>query len=303
MSDKPDQLDVEESVGRRNRRTAVSAESYNPQDLSKRVKKVVPKSDEAIARIDTKLKTNFLFAHLDEDGRKDLCDAVFEAKYKPGDGIIKQGDEGDNFYILESGTCDIFVGDTKVMECGAGDSFGELALMYNAPRAATVRATTDIVTWAMDRDTFKLTLMDHTLKKRDKYEAFLEDVPILSSLMKYERLTIADALKPEEHPEGTEIVVQGDLGDKFYILEAGTCDFLIDGKKCGDDVESGGYFGELALLYNQPRKATVRVTSKKAKVLALDRSTFTGVMGPLHAILKRNEEQYAKYMKEMEGKY
>ena len=55
-----------------------------------RVKKVVPKSAEAVERIDQKLKTNFLFAHLDEDGRKQLCDAVFEANFSPDTIIIRQ---------------------------------------------------------------------------------------------------------------------------------------------------------------------------------------------------------------------
>jgi cAMP-dependent protein kinase regulator len=298
------------------------------------VKKVVPKSDEAISHIDAKLRVNFLFQHLDPEGRKDLCDAVFEVKYKCGDVIIQQvspslspvryslispifllmfiqffstcflfvheikGGQGDNFYIVEHGTCDIYVGETKVMVCNSGDSFGELALMYNAPRAATVKAATDVVVWAMDRITFKLTLMDHTLKKRERYEAFLEDVPILGSLLKYERLTIADALVPQEFHKGDKIITQGESGDKFYIIESGACDFVINGNKVGE-VEEGGYFGELALLHNKPRAATVQVSSSKAKVLALDRSTFTGVMGSLHSILKRNGEQYTKYMLEM----
>jgi len=170
--------------------------------------------------------------------------------------------------------------------------------MYNAPRAATVISTTDVDCWVMDRMTFKLTLMESTLKKRERYEAFLEDVPILGSLLQYERLTIADALKPEEYVAGDGIVKQGDIGDKFYILESGNCNFILNGEIVGE-VEAGGYFGELALLHNKPRAVSVVVTSPKAKVLALDRATFTGVMGPLHQILKRNEDQYAKYMKDL----
>ena len=95
--------------------------------------------------------------------------------------------------------------------------------------------------------------------------------------------------------KGDAIVNQGDDGDKFYILESGACDFILNGAVVGE-VESGGYFGELALLHNQPRAVSVIVTSAKAKVLALDRATFTGVMGPLHQILKRNGDIYAKFM-------
>ena len=78
-----------------------------------------------------------------------------------------------------------------VLACGKGDSFGELALMYNAPRAATARAKTDCVLFAVDRITFKFILMDTTTKKRNLYDSVLKNVPILATLTEYERSTIS----------------------------------------------------------------------------------------------------------------
>ena len=81
--------------------------------------------------------------------------------------MIRQGDVGDFFYVLDTGHCDINVeGVGKVMDVGPGGSFGELALMYDAPRAATVTATEPSTTWALDQLTFKKTIMDATMKKR-----------------------------------------------------------------------------------------------------------------------------------------
>ena len=81
--------------------------------------------------------------------------------------MIRQGDVGDFFYVLDTGHCDIHVeGVGKVMDVGPGGSFGELALMYDAPRAATVTATEPSTTWALDQLTFKKTIMDATMKKR-----------------------------------------------------------------------------------------------------------------------------------------
>ena len=82
----------------------------------------------------------------------------------------------------------------KVLDVKEGDAFGELALMYDAPRAATVIAASDVVTWALDQITFKKTLKDTTIKKRNMLQEFLKDVPILRLLSEYERLTLADAL-------------------------------------------------------------------------------------------------------------
>ena len=83
--------------------------------------------------------------------------------------VIRQGDVGDFFYVVEDGTFDFYIakpgqqggglGD-RVGGVGSGGSFGELALMYNAPRAASVVSTSAGVLWALDRITFKRVLMD-----------------------------------------------------------------------------------------------------------------------------------------------
>eukprot|EP00301_Raphidiophrys_heterophryoidea_P014731 c23186_g1_i1.p1 GENE.c23186_g1_i1~~c23186_g1_i1.p1 ORF type:complete len:328 (-),score=99.57 c23186_g1_i1:182-1120(-) len=284
--------------GRRIRRAAVSDKSYNPEDSKNKPRKTVPKSKDQRTQIDNKLQTNFLFAHLTEESRSEIVDVVVEKVFKQDDVIIKQGDEGDYFYIVEEGTCEIFVNDTKVMTCTVGDSFGELALMYNAPRAATVKAVSkEVKCWVLDKDTFKYTLMNHTIRKRDMYEAFLREVPLLSTLLDYERLTIADALAPEKFLKGHFIVTQGETGDKFFIVEKGVVKIVKDGLEMGS-IEAGGYFGELALLTNNPRAASIVAVSDTVIVLGLDRKTFTGVMGPLHILLKRKAGAYEQYFNE-----
>jgi len=81
-----------------------------------------------------------------------LVKAMQKVKFAPGDVIIKQGDEGDRFYVLESGTCDITVkGKGSVMKASRGVAFGELALLFNQPRAATVTAESDVVVWQASR--------------------------------------------------------------------------------------------------------------------------------------------------------
>jgi cAMP-dependent protein kinase regulator len=100
-----------------------------------------------------------------------------------GATIIKQGEVGDFYYIIDEGHCEIFVASVgKVLDVKEGDTFGELALMYDAPRAATVIAASNVVTWALDQTTFKKTLKDSTIKKRSMLQDFLKDVPILKLL-------------------------------------------------------------------------------------------------------------------------
>ncbi|KAH7445570.1 hypothetical protein KP509_01G015100 [Ceratopteris richardii] len=177
-----------------------------------------------------------------------------------------------------------------VKKYSAGDSFGELALLYNAPRAATVKATSSCTLWAMDRTTFRTILLQTTSQKRQLYEKFLDDVPLLKTLDNYERAAIADVLEAEYFDEGHEIITEGQPGDKMYLLEEGEAEARTGGNVV-KHYKHGDYFGELALLNNKPRAATV-VAVTKCKCVSIDRKSFKRLFGKLDGILQRNTREY-----------
>jgi len=84
----------------------------------------------------------------------------------------------------------------------AGDAFGELALLYNAPRAATIIADNDCLLWVLDRETFNHIVKDSSRVRREKYEAFLTKVKILESMEAYERSVLSDAFVEETFKAG-----------------------------------------------------------------------------------------------------
>jgi CRP-like cAMP-binding protein len=151
-------------------------------------------------------------------------------------------------------------------------SFGELALMYNSPRAATVTAKETSKMFKLDRMTFKFILMDTTIRKRELHKGFLEKVSILSHLSDAERLQVSDALVQKSFANGEAIITEGEAGDLLYILEEGSVSCTKAGVNVGD-LESGQYFGEVALLTDRPRQATVKANGD-VKVLSLERKTF-----------------------------
>ncbi|KAK7535153.1 camp-dependent protein kinase A regulatory subunit [Phyllosticta citribraziliensis] len=290
------------------RRTSVSAESLNPTSALHEnwSPPYHPKSAEQQARLRQAVSGNFLFSHLDDEQSSHVLGALQE-KPIPTKGIkvIVQGDVGDYFYVVESGSFEIFVSDTgkleagldglghKVGTVGPGGSFGELALMYNAPRAATVISNEPSTLWALDRVTFRRILMDSAFQRRRMYEGFLEEVPLLQSLTPYERSKIADALETKKYPLGTTIIQEGDVGESFYILESGNAEVYKRGlDKPVKQYNKGDYFGELALLNDAPRAASV-VSTTEIKVATLGKDGFQRLLGPVEGLMRRNDPSKA----------
>lgn len=126
--------------------------------------------------------------------------------------MIKQGDDGDNLYIIDKGELDCYRLTSKSPEpvflkvYTPGDAFGELALLYNAPRAATIIAKSDVICFALDRECFTHIVKDAATKKRTAYEQFLGKVELLDQMDPYERSKIADALKPLKFKKGDYVV-------------------------------------------------------------------------------------------------
>lgn len=258
---------------------------------------VVPKSPEQQEEIDAVLRSNLLFAGMDADQRRVLVDAMTPKSFEAGAVIIRQGDPGDYYYVLSEGTVDISVNGKLVFSARKGMGFGELALMYDAPRAATVTASSSVQAWALDRATFKQVLIGTTIKKRQLYESFLSRVPLLSALTKEEILVIADALQPVSFEAGDIVVAEGDPNaDRFFIVERGELMATIggvEGEVC-PRLGPGSYFGERAMIKDEPRAATVTACTP-SRCLAMDRASFLRLLGPISAILRRNLDLYTQY--------
>jgi cAMP-dependent protein kinase regulator len=287
-------------------RSAVSAEVYGQYNLKENFKaREIPKNPETVRRIKSRILTTFLFGNLDPKDLDIVIGAMDEKKFTKGETVITQGENGDCLYLIECGELDCYKRIHNTEKCVKhyiqGDTFGELALLYNCPRAATVKAVTDVVTWCLDRETFNHIVKDAAQKKRERYESFLKTVNILSTIDSYELMQICDALKTETFKKGDYIIREGECGDLFYILEEGMCiatKALEPGKPAQEikKYSEGEYFGERALIKGEPRYANIEVVSDIVKVISLDRNSFKRLLGPIEPLLKRNMEQYTKFI-------
>jgi len=230
-----------------------------------------------------------------------------EEIFNEDEWIIKQGDDGDVLYIVDKGELDCFRKMTKdgkdehLLTYKAGDAFGELALLYNSPRAASIITKKPCVLFSLDRETFNHIVKAEVVKRRNKFESFLTKIPILDSLNSYEKDKVCDCLQTKIYKNNEYIIHEGENGDIFYFIQSGTCKATKKNKNKGtEDVvyefKENDYFGELALLKNEPRAANVIATSDQVEVAFIDRASFKRLLGPLEEILKRNTTRYEKYV-------
>ncbi|KAI6164726.1 cyclic nucleotide-binding-like protein [Pisolithus thermaeus] len=311
------------------RRASISAEPIDVENGNDDPPPVFPKTPEQLRRIKASIANNFIFRDLDEEQETGVLNAMKEVRVKKDEVVIRQGDVGDYFYVVESGLfyCYIHpeplpptwppadapsstklahpgyhaVYGRKVMECKPGSSFGELALMYGHPRAATVQAIEPSTVWVLDRITFRTIILKAAYRRRTMYEHFLSTVPLLSSLEPVERSKISDTLYSRVYQDGEPVVSQGDMGDTFFFIEEGEAvvtktQELVEGERREVTVghlKKGDYFGELSLLRLEPRAATVSAVTRsdptrpKLKVAALDAHAFTRLLGPLRDLMER----------------
>jgi len=289
---------------------------------------VYPKSAEERQQIwdivrtshDSKLK--FMFGSIPEEALRRVIDAMFSKVVAKGENVIARGDAGDYFYVVKRGHFHIYgkrmvkdpavqkggsgggaeapskeSGLEKVFEAGPGYAFGELALLYHAPRAATVTAAVEAEVWCLGSEAFSRLVVAFQKSQFNEYCDFLKKCDIFQELDSEQIAALAEVVAEEDFEADEAIIEQGDRDNKMFILRKGAAAACIEGDEGEVEVmqyKQGDYFGEIALLLGEPRKASIyAVGPTTCMYVSLD--TFNRLLGPLRAFLERNMNKYKKY--------
>jgi len=251
----------------------------------------------------TCLKENFIFTTVPDSELPTLIDAFEPVKFEKGSKIITEGETGDYFYVIEEGHVEFFVAGKNVGDADVGKSFGGLALLYDCPRAATCVAKKDCSLWRVDQNTFRHIQANFAIASDIDTKEVLRKVPFLASLDEDYITRMAYAVTAETYQKDEVIVRKGDAGDKFYVLK--------DGKVIIKDIEVGGkafkdqegeqYFGERALVKDEPRAANV-VALEETTVFSITGKLFMELLGDLgDLIIRTNDVRKLKGMKAFAG--
>jgi CRP-like cAMP-binding protein len=240
------------------------------------------------------LAENTLFTGISEKHIVMVIESMWLKKVAKDEIIMKQGELGDNLYVVEAGEFEVWVDDHRLPSKTPYQLMGELALMYGHARPSTVVAAVDSKVWVIDRFSFRSILTNTSQEELLDREATLKTVPVLKSLRAGEHFKLAEALERVQFDNGDIIVRQGDEGDAMYILTHGKV--TVKKSILGKDVKVGtltptDFFGERALLKNDTRNATIEAKGR-VECLRLDRHAFSLLLGSLSDRLTKASDHY-----------
>lgn len=269
------------------------------------------KTWEEQAHIERILHDHFLFRKLTDSQCHVLLDCMQRVEVKAGDIVVQQGGEGECFYVVGSGEFEVLAIQeedgkevTKVLHRYTADklsSFGELALMYNKPLQASVRAVTTGTLWALKREDFRGILMSEFSN--------IPSLKLLRSVELFTRLTmlqlsqLADSLVEVTFGDGQMIVDKNDDASSLYIIQRGRVKLKLAADQVNSDawdllssqtkvaqssredgnyvfeIDEGGHFGEWALFGETIAFTAMSVGDVTCSTIAKEK--FDSIIGPL----------------------
>jgi CRP-like cAMP-binding protein/ABC-type thiamine transport system ATPase subunit/predicted double-glycine peptidase len=256
------------------------------------------------------LKQTSLFAILDDDSLNRLADRATMRRFSLGETIIEEGDEGRFAWLIFSGRVRVLKRSDSGRQVtlgtqSVGEIFGEQSILTDSSRSASVRAAEDVVLFRIDRVDF-LDLLDRSENLRDYFDQFIHERAVrdflrtqtfLEKLRAKDVISLLDQLEPHEFPAGEVVVREGAAADVMYIVREGRLKVT---REVNDDehllgyLSDGDFFGERALLTDEPRSASV-VTETATRCFALSRQHFDKLLETSPAIREQLTDRFSRY--------
>ncbi|XP_059618801.1 cGMP-dependent protein kinase, isozyme 2 forms cD4/T1/T3A/T3B isoform X3 [Phlebotomus argentipes] len=278
------------------KRTAISAEPLSSFGVEGDLVKT-PKTHQSRELIKSAILDNDFMKNLEMIQIKEIVDCMYPVQYAAGSLIIKEGDVGSIVYVMEEGRVEVSREGKYLSTLSGAKVLGELAILYNCQRTATITAVNDCKLWAIERQCFQTIMMRTGLIRQTEYTDFLKSVPIFKSLPEDTLIKISDVLEETYYQKGDYIVRQGARGDTFFIISKGQVRVTI---RLPDSQEEkfirllgkGDFFGEKALQGDDLRTANIICDSPDGVTcLVIDRETFNQLISNLEEIRHRYDDE------------
>ncbi|XP_061586654.1 cGMP-dependent protein kinase 2 isoform X2 [Cololabis saira] len=287
---------------RRGAKAGVSAEptsrTYDSSGLPKfSFEKARVSKDASVKKLLTDaLNKNQYLKRLELQQIKDMVECMYECAYQQGEYVIKQGEPGNHLFVLADGRLEVFQHNKLLTTISVWTTFGELAILYNCTRTASVRAVNRVRTWALDREAFQNIMRRTAETRHEQYRNFLRSVSLLANLPEDKLSKIVDCLEVEYYDKGEYVIREGEEGSTFYIIAQGKVTVTQttaahQSPQIINTLQKGDYFGEKALISDDVRSANIIADEDGVECLVIDRETFDQTVGNFNE-LQRHLQGY-----------
>eukprot|EP00523_Entomoneis_sp_CCMP467_P022274 CAMPEP_0168853754 /NCGR_PEP_ID=MMETSP0727-20121128/13696_1 /TAXON_ID=265536 /ORGANISM="Amphiprora sp., Strain CCMP467" /LENGTH=834 /DNA_ID=CAMNT_0008907999 /DNA_START=445 /DNA_END=2949 /DNA_ORIENTATION=- len=293
-----------------------AAQDNEPFDIKKLA---TPKTDAEKESIEEAIKASVMFRNVTHQQREMIYQCMESVKVKEGEWVIKQGSVGDKYYIIDEGQFEVrILPDGVKDETGEGGniihlyegsrklhihpSFGELALMYSAPRSASIIAKSDGHLWALHRSAFRQVLTESKDDRKD-LKKVLEKIPYFQYCDSDAINKIATMMDEVSFGRGENIAEQGFPGKTMYVMKNGSCysmEMSASGTKRGT-LKAKSFFGDEIFSNSDGLYGKTVVSLQTTTCWALDRATAEKTMKPIIDLSessdKKSESSSGKHRK------
>lgn len=208
--------------------------------------------------------------------------------------IIKEGDEGDYFYILSKGQCSYRTHGKDVGTAEPGDSFGELALLYTAPRAATVVSISEGKTtlYRVDQTTFRFILQAKTKEGEQSKLDLLKGVSFLDNAEPELLTKLAGVMTPRPFSKGDYVAHKGNARSSFVLIQEGKVLMTNSSAQKDKDTILGPtqYAGEGVIINGIPLVADY-IAQSEGMAFTIDNKTFVECLGNMKDVIDQGVDK------------
>lgn len=238
------------------------------------------------------LKNNFLFTHLNKTEFEKIFENMFSAKIKKNDYIFKQKEKADCFFIIKSGEFCVEINNKPKKKLKKGQTFGELALLYNAPRSASIKALKSSEVYGIERKIFKKILQEINSKEKSQKLTIINNLKIFENLTENQKEILVRNMTSLFYKKKERIITKGEKANSFFVIKKGLIS-CFDENRFIRDLKEGDSFGEQALYKNGVRELSVEAR-EDTELLGISREKLCGIFGSgLGMILVKNLQNWS----------
>lgn len=226
-----------------------------------------------------------------------LAKQVRPVTFLADDIVIGEGERGDALYVITHGVVSVIKGNNVMAELTDGDFFGEMALLGDQVRTATVKAKTPSTLLRLRRrDVMRLSGGHKELKlrlneirdEREMQTGLVGTIPLLSGLSTDVLEQVREHALAVNYRQGDMVISEGDRDDALYLIIHGAVTVFKGGEAVAE-LQDGDFFGEMALLGDQIRTATVKI-GKTSSLLRIRRKDILALSEDNIELKRRLEE-------------